>query len=98
MGFLAVGTPLTWKDSLKYHNYIKRHGVQQFLKVFERVKGRSNDVLRWGDEVEYILVKLDPRTRAPKLLLRAPEIIEKLNSCDKPCGCEILSWCYVICY
>jgi hypothetical protein len=30
---------------------VREHGVRQFLEVFHRVKNRSEDVLKWGDEV-----------------------------------------------
>jgi len=30
---------------------VRRHGLLQFLETFHRIKGRQNDVLKWGDEV-----------------------------------------------
>ncbi len=51
MGFLEVGVPLSWWDSLPYIAYVREHGVAQFIRLFNSVKGRTNDVLKWGDEV-----------------------------------------------
>jgi hypothetical protein len=30
---------------------VREHGVEQFLVIFRHVKDRTNDVLKWGDEV-----------------------------------------------
>jgi hypothetical protein len=30
---------------------VREHGIQQFLAIFQRVRVRANDVLKWGDEV-----------------------------------------------
>ena len=62
MGFLEVGVPLSWWDSLPYIAYVREHGVAQFIRLFNSVKGRTNDVLKWGDEVRSGL-----HTRAPPL-------------------------------
>ncbi len=51
MGFLELGVPLHWRDSLLYAAYVRRHGVEQFLATYHKVKGRVNDKLKWGDEV-----------------------------------------------
>ena len=58
MGFLEAGIPLSWWSSLPYIAYVREHGVAQFIRIFNSVKGRSNDVLKWGDEVR-------PRGRRP---------------------------------
>ena len=51
MGFLELGVPLHWRDSLLHTAYVRRHGVEQFLATYHKVKGRVNDKLKWGDEV-----------------------------------------------
>ena len=48
MGFLDDGTPLAWKDSLQYLDYVRRHGVKQFISTYNKVKDRKNDKLLWG--------------------------------------------------
>lgn len=30
---------------------VRVHGIQQFIHTYNRIKGRTNDVLKWGDEV-----------------------------------------------
>jgi len=37
MGLLKVGTPLHWDDMLEHCNYIRRHGVLQFLATYRRM-------------------------------------------------------------
>jgi len=79
MGLLKVGKPLLWKDSKEHNHYIRRHGVQQFLRTLDRTAGLSGDHLYYGDEVEYALCRLDPAGRGVKLSLRADEVLAKLR-------------------
>lgn len=82
MGLLTEGTPLSWQETKKVGDYIKEHGIQQFINLYNRLKERSKDCLFWGDEVEYMLVKLDSETKRPKLLLKAAPLLEKLNEAE----------------
>ena len=38
MGFLGIATPLSWEDSKKYLKYVREHGVDQFVSIYERLK------------------------------------------------------------
>eukprot|EP01029_Cantina_marsupialis_P031641 TRINITY_DN916_c0_g2_i1.p1 TRINITY_DN916_c0_g2~~TRINITY_DN916_c0_g2_i1.p1 ORF type:complete len:736 (+),score=258.37 TRINITY_DN916_c0_g2_i1:37-2244(+) len=87
MGFLEVGTPLHWKESIQFMEYIREHGVQQFINLYNKVKDRCGDQLLWGDEVEYILVHFDEDTKSVKLSLRAPEVLEQLENMEKTSCC-----------
>lgn len=52
MGLLTKGTPLEWPDARRYANYVRTHGIKQFLSTY-RHHGNSEkrcDLL-WGDEV-----------------------------------------------
>ena len=51
MGQLSKGKPMSWKDALKHHAYIKKHGIIQFINLFHAYKDRENDKFFWGDEV-----------------------------------------------
>jgi glutamate--cysteine ligase catalytic subunit len=51
MGLLRVGKPMKWQDALPYLQYVREHGVQQFLNIYDKLKDRKDDVLKWGDEV-----------------------------------------------
>ena len=79
MGLLSKGTPLSWEQSKAYHDYIKKHGIIQFLNLYRAYASRENDVFLWGDEVEHMLVTVDPTTNTARLSLRAPEILEQLD-------------------
>lgn len=79
MGLLKVGRPLSWKDSKEHNEYIRRHGVIQFLKTLDRGVELSDDRLYYGDEVEYALCKLDAAARTVRLSLRAEEVLEMLR-------------------
>ena len=51
MGLLSLGTPLTWPETKQYADHVRKHGIQQFLHIFNKLKDRENDCLKWGDEV-----------------------------------------------
>ena len=51
MGLLALGTPLPWAEAKQHADYVREHGIEQFLKIWHRLKDRTGDVLLWGDEV-----------------------------------------------
>ncbi len=51
MGLLSKGTPLSWPETKKHSEVVRRVGVQQFLAIYQRLKDRRGDVLKWGDEV-----------------------------------------------
>ena len=88
MGLLTVGSPLDWDAAVKYLEHVRKHGIVQLLSIFEKHRGRTNNELRWGDEIEYMVVRLDPQQRRATLALRALEIIDQL---EKE-GVEDSSW------
>lgn len=51
MGLLSEGTPLSWEETKKYANYVREHGIKQFINQYRKLKDRSKDSLLWGDEV-----------------------------------------------
>ena len=54
MGLLTQGRPLTWEETKNYTQFIREHGIEQFLQIYNKIKDRRNDCLKWGDEVEQI--------------------------------------------
>ncbi len=51
MGLLTLGHPLSWEETKKYAQFIREHGIEQFINLYKRLKDRRNDCLKWGDEV-----------------------------------------------
>jgi len=102
MGFLAIGEPFDWPDSREEGiiSYIREHGIDQFLAMWDKVKGIDNDVLKWGDEIEYGVFILDPAAGTVRCSLRGAAILEELRSREKtqakrnaddasgPAGCQ----------
>lgn len=52
MGLLTQGRPLTWEETKHYTQFIREHGIEQFLQIYNKIKDRRNDCLKWGDEVD----------------------------------------------
>ena len=53
MGLLSEGSPLDWSEIKPYADHIRKHGILQFISQYNKLKNRSNDCLKWGDEVSY---------------------------------------------
>jgi len=51
MGLLSEGEPLSWEETKKLADHVRRHGIIQFINQYRRLKDRSKDCLMWGDEV-----------------------------------------------
>ncbi|CAM9741582.1 unnamed protein product [Ascophyllum nodosum] len=83
MGLLTIGRPYSWKDAREHRQYVRHHGVVQFLNTYNRVKDITNDELLWGDEVEYGIFKVDSEAKTVKLSLRGAEILRELNEKEK---------------
>ena len=78
---------LTWRFESSYFNIfflsiflVRKHGIEQFVHTYNRVKDRSHDELKWGDEIEYHLIEFRPEIRETRISLTAPETLAKLNS------------------
>jgi len=54
MGLLSEGEPLSWEETKKLADHIRRHGIIQFINQYHRLKDRSKDCLMWGDEVNIV--------------------------------------------
>jgi glutamate--cysteine ligase catalytic subunit len=52
MGLLSLGTPLPWEEAKNYADYIRHHGIKQFLRIYHKLKYKQKDCLLWGDEVK----------------------------------------------
>ncbi|XP_063298999.1 glutamate--cysteine ligase catalytic subunit [Pelobates fuscus] len=79
MGLLSHGSPLSWEETKKYADHVRQHGVLQFLHIYNRVKERQKDVLKWGDEVEYMLVSFDHEHQKVRLVLKGEEMLDTLQ-------------------
>jgi len=86
MGFLFASKSLSWDESLAYLRYIRDHGIEQFLHTFHAVRSVHEDLLRWGDEIEYGVIHLDGSPDDPnrrvQASLRSAEMIADLKRID----------------
>ena len=80
MGLLTVGKPLKWADSVQHIDYVKKHGVEQFLNLYRAQKERRNDSFKWGDELEYLLISTPKQQKTAKLSVRSADIISSAES------------------
>lgn len=79
MGLLTEGSPLSWEETKKLANHVREHGIIQFINLYKRVRDRQGDVLKWGDEIEYIVVKFDDEKKQAKVSLCAKDVLAVLS-------------------
>ncbi|XP_023025106.2 glutamate--cysteine ligase isoform X3 [Leptinotarsa decemlineata] len=84
MGLLNESvTPLSHEDTMKYAQHVREHGITQFISLYKRLKDRQGDVLKWGDEIEYSIIKFDHDREEAKVSLRSFEVLGSLNEKQK---------------
>ncbi|KAB0366706.1 hypothetical protein FD754_010862 [Muntiacus muntjak] len=68
MGLLSQGSPLSWEETQRHADHVRRHGILQFLHIYHAVKDRHKDVLKWGDErdLEPCLLRSHPTLWRPE--------------------------------
>lgn len=79
MGLLSEGSPLSWEETKALAQHVREHGIEQFINLYARLRDRQGDMLKWGDEVEYIIVRFDNEKKAAQVSLRAREMLAVLN-------------------
>lgn len=76
---LTTGRPLSWAESLDHLNYVREHGVLQFIKVWQSSRELQRaDELLWGDEIEYSILRVTDGKAW--VSLRAPQVLDELNA------------------
>ncbi|XP_064597197.1 glutamate--cysteine ligase catalytic subunit-like [Liolophura sinensis] len=83
MGLLSEGSPLTWEKTKSLADHVRKHGIKQFIHQYRQLKNLTKDVLYWGDEVEYMLVKFNRSQHKAQLSLKAEPVLEKLQEKEK---------------
>lgn len=58
MGLLSEGNPLSWEETKALAEHVRQHGIEQFINLYAKLRERTGDVLKWGDEVCYFLYLL----------------------------------------
>ncbi|KZS07939.1 Glutamate--cysteine ligase catalytic subunit [Daphnia magna] len=83
MGLLSEGSPLSWPETKKLADHVREHGITQFINLYNLLKDRQGDVLKWGDEIEYMLVKFNHEEKKAQLSLRAQDLLPVLQITEK---------------
>ncbi|CAF0908613.1 unnamed protein product, partial [Didymodactylos carnosus] len=79
MGLLTEGQALTWDEIISKRDYIRQIGIDQFIYLYNRFKGRQNDCFTWGEEVEFTLVRFDHEKKRVQVSLKAHDLLPILN-------------------
>lgn len=83
MGLLSLGTPLHWNDSKRYADHVRDNGVIQLLNSYKISQNRQNDKFYWGDEIEYMMVFLDEKSKSLKLSIDHDYVLTNLSEDGK---------------
>jgi glutamate--cysteine ligase catalytic subunit len=83
MGLLTEGQPLDGEHTLALSAYIREHGITQFLVTWNRVKDIQDDELRFGDEIEVGIIKIDKIEKTVKICVKSAELRDQLIANEK---------------
>merc|ERR1719300_1686387 len=61
----------------------RKQGVEQFIRLYNKLKNDSGRGLKWGDEVEYIIVKMDHEAKKARVSLRAASLLDQLTKAEE---------------
>lgn len=70
--------PLTFFE-LQHADYIRQHGISQFISIYRNSSQRTDAPRTWGDELEYAVVAVDHAQKTAKLSIRQEETLEELE-------------------
>ena len=83
MGIQDEGRALSWTQTQAYSDIVRRKGIQQLIRMFRDGRQRSSDPFLFGDEVEYLLIRLDHSSSRAQVSLRASQLLEQLAEREK---------------
>ncbi|XP_066931865.1 glutamate--cysteine ligase catalytic subunit-like [Clytia hemisphaerica] len=85
MGVLTEGelTPLTFEEIQQYKEFLKTHGIQQFCRHYNKIKDKNYETLKWGDEIEMMMIRLDDEKKTAPLNCKAVEILGPLMEAER---------------
>ncbi|EDL44994.1 gamma-glutamylcysteine synthetase, putative [Plasmodium vivax] len=88
MGFLKVGTPLTWEEVQKVKSLIRLYGILQFVHTYKCNKDRVDENIMFGDEIEYIVIRNDETLKESSALLCATDLIDEMMNLESVTECQ----------
>jgi glutamate--cysteine ligase catalytic subunit len=75
-GLLVEGDALSPAETAAVAQYVREHGINQFLNTWHRVKDIQNDELKFGDEIECGVLVIDDDNKTVKLSIRSKEVCQ----------------------
>ncbi|SOV14137.1 gamma-glutamylcysteine synthetase [Plasmodium gaboni] len=88
MGFLKIGTPLSWDDVQDVKSLIRLYGILQFVHVYKLNKDRYDENIMFGDEIEYIIIRNDEALKESSALLCASDLIDEMMNLESVIDCQ----------
>lgn len=86
LGLPRSGKPLNWIETKSVAKTARYLGAEQFLKLYTKHANRSGDPALWGDELGFMIVRMDKEKRAAQVSLRAHEVLAALNEDEESEG------------
>ncbi|VTZ68409.1 gamma-glutamylcysteine synthetase, putative [Plasmodium chabaudi chabaudi] len=88
MGFLKIGTPLSWEDVHNVKSLIRLYGILQFVHSYNCNKDRNDEHIMFGDEIEYIVIRNDDKLKESSALLCATDLIDEMMNLESGTDCQ----------
>lgn len=84
MGLLTVGSLLDWKNTKKNAQLLRNKGAEYFIKAHNTwLSTPETSLVKWGDEVEYSIIKFDHKAKRCYVLLKNEKLFPILSAPEK---------------
>lgn len=70
---------LEYNEYRDHLDHFRKKAVTELINNYNINKSRCNEPFKWGDEMEYTIVKFDHENKKVYLLLKAKEFFENLE-------------------
>lgn len=58
-------------------------GIDEFIQIYNNQKDRKNDPLKWGDELEFYIVKFNDYEKKARLCTKTDKLLEITDKWEK---------------
>lgn len=72
------GKLLNWQEIHKNLEQLRSKSLDQLMKIYNKYKDIQNDPFKWGDEIEYSIVRFDHEAKKVQLLLKSEKFFDHI--------------------
>jgi glutamate--cysteine ligase catalytic subunit len=80
MVIVSEGSLLDWNEIRQQLCNLQQKSLDELMKIYNKFKDIKNDPFKWGDEIEFSLVKFDHENKKVYLLLKSEKFFDYIDN------------------